>query len=111
MPAGGMLVDMNYLRTGKNAHINILWYEGTDDKFDYFGYVYSMTGSKGYKIPKGQLIIEKTFSYTDDSTKWVLVKEIDDIWSASRLYWRTETWVPDSESMSNGINIKLKPEQ
>src|SRR3954468_4554877 len=71
-----MTADMQAIRSGKSAIINILWYQGSDARFDYFAYVYSMTGTKSYKVPTGQFILKDHPAFTDDSDKWVRIWEI-----------------------------------
>jgi len=88
-----MIADINAIRHDKNAALNILWYHGSDNKFDYFAYVYNMGGTKLYKIPLGQLSINHLLIHTKDSSKWIAVSKIDGEWSASRLHdgvWRED---------------------
>lgn len=95
-----MIANMNEINSGERAEINILWYKGSDAEFDYFGYVYSMTGSRSFKVPTGEFIVPR-MDITDDETKWVRVKHIRGLWSAS---WRYEgKWEPDE----TGITIWL----
>ena len=42
----------------KNSHINIVWYEGSDKTHHYLSHVYSMTGTKYYKVPITEMEIE-----------------------------------------------------
>ena len=99
-----MTAEMNGIRaTGKSGAINILWYEGSDERFDYFGYVYSMTGSRGYKVPVGEFVLKDRFPFTEDSDKWVRIREIEGMWVADRL--SDGVWRPDRE----GIGIQVKP--
>lgn len=97
-----MLADMGEINSGKNAIINILWYEGSDAEFDYFGYVYAMMGSKNYKVPLGQFALQR-IKLTEDSSKWIRIKEINGAWSASRLRLSEGIWEADRE----GISIQL----
>ena len=101
MDTRSMIKDMKHIqKTDRHVHINILWYIGTDSEFHYFGYVYSMTGRKDYKVLKNEITIAKEIELTDDSSKWVLIRKIDDMWSSSRKY--SNVWEEDKE----GINIK-----
>lgn len=100
MSAREMISDMNEINSGERADINILWYKGSDAEFDYFGYVYGMTGSKNFKVPAGELLVPR-MDITDDETKWVRIREITGFWSASRRY--KGKWQPDE----SGIIIRL----
>lgn len=97
-----MIADMNEIKSGKNAIISILWYQGSDADFDYFAYVYSMTGTKNFKVPVGDLSLPRT-KFTDDESHWVAIRTIDEAWSASRLRMSKGVWEKDSE----GISIQL----
>jgi hypothetical protein len=94
-----MVKAMEETRLEKYAIINILWYNGSEDKFDYFGHVYSMTGTNLYKVPSEQLKIEKRIKLTDDETRWTLIREIKGLWVASRLNFKSGQWVPDVEGI------------
>jgi len=102
MGAHKMIADMQDIRSGKSAIISILWYQGSEARFDYFAYVYSMTGTKGYKVPVGQFVLKDRLAFTDDSNKWVRIKEINGVWSADRLY--DGVWIADRD----GIIIQVK---
>ena len=102
MSAHKMIADMQEIRFGKSAIINILWYQGSDARFDYFAYVYSMSGTKNYKVSLGQFVLKDQLAFTDDSDKWVRIKEINGVWSADRLY--DGVWIADRE----GIGIQVK---
>lgn len=97
---------MMEIKSNKSAIINILWYDGTDKEFDYFAYVYSMTGTKRYKVPTDQLIIEDKFAFTEDNELSIRINKIGNKWTASRLNLETGVWEPDNE----GISIEIKPE-
>lgn len=96
-----MIDDIKKIHSGSKAYINILWYNGSDEDYDYFGYVYGMLLGKNYKVPKGQFTLER-IPYTEDSTEFVPIRSIEGLWSASRK--RDEVWVEDN----NGVVIEVK---
>lgn len=98
-----MIASMHEINSGKRAEINLLWYEGSDSEFDYFGYVYSMTGTKNFKVPVGELTLQR-MNLTDDDSKWVRIRDISGVWSASWLY--NGKWEADEK----GIGIQLGTE-
>lgn len=100
MSAREMIADMNEINSGKRADINILWYKGSDAEFEYFGYVYGMTGSKNYKVPVGEFILPR-MDITDDERKWIRINEVPGFWSASRRH--QGKW----ESDRTGVTIRL----
>jgi hypothetical protein len=83
MSAREMIADMHDIKSGKRTMINILWYNGSDAKFDYFGYVYNMLGGKNYKVPVGQFVLHR-IPLTNDESKWLRIREIEGLWVASR---------------------------
>lgn len=94
-----LVKDMkNIQKNSRNANINLLWYKGSDSSFHYFAYVYSMTGTKHYKVLKEKLVIKQTFDLTDDSTKWSSVKNIDDVWFSS--YKDNDIWIEEKKGIS-----------
>lgn len=104
--AKDMVDDMIKIREEKKSIVSILWYNGSDSNFDYFGYVYSMTGTTRYKVPLGQLVMNERFYLTDDDTKWVQIREIKGVWSASRLDISKGVWQEDKEGISIRLNVK-----
>jgi hypothetical protein len=102
-----MIHDMKKIQLSNNKNqINILWYKGSDKNYHYFAYVYSMTGTKHYNIRKGEMIIEKELALTADSTRWIRIKKIDDVWFASRKY--NDVWKKELKGISIMLNKELK---
>lgn len=97
-----MVDDIDKIQSSSDAYINILWYNGSDEDYDYFGYVYGMLLGKNYKVPIGQFALDR-IPYTEDSTKFVPIREIEGLWSASRKH--DEVWVEDEYGIS--IEVKL----
>src|SRR6266849_6479406 len=93
LDAQGLIHEMNNRQLSKSSRINILWYQGHDEKFDYFAYVYSMFGTTKFKVPVGQFVMNQDLHFSDDSEKWVGIKSIGEIWHASRLH--DKTWSRD----------------
>lgn len=102
MSAHEMIGDIHKIHSGSNAYINILWYNGSDEDYDYFGYVYGMILGKNYKVPIGQFALDR-IPHTEDSTKFVPIRAIEGLWSASRKH--DEVWVEDKD----GVSIVVKP--
>lgn len=99
-----MVADMKKFKRSNHSHINILWYEGSDNKYDYFGYVYAMFGGKNFKILKDQLIIDGRYRYNKKDVSYCAISEIEDLWFASRFNSNEGTWLPELE----GAVIKMK---
>lgn len=102
MSAREMITDIQKIHHGGSAYINILWYNGSDEDYDYFGYVYGMLLGKNYKIPVGDFALER-IPYTEDSAKFVPIREIERLWSAGRKH--DGVWVEDK----NGVSIAVNP--
>lgn len=96
--ARDLVAEMETVKTGRRAHISILWYQGSDAEFDYFAYVYAMVGTRKFKVPIGELVLPR-FERTDDSKKWVLIREIGDAWFASRIVLEERGWERDMEGI------------
>lgn len=97
-----MISDMDKIHSSRNARINILWYNGSDEDYDYFGYVFGMLRGKNFKVPIGQFTLDR-IPYTKDSAKFVSIRAINGLWSASRKHdnvWSEEGY---------GVSIKVMP--
>ena len=101
MDAHEMIDDIDKIHSGSNAYINILWYNGSDEDYDYFGYVYGMLLGKNYKVSIGQFTLDR-IPHTEDSTEFVPIHAIEGLWSASRKH--DEVWIEDK----NGVTIEVK---
>jgi len=94
-----MIKDMDMIKSHPDSHLNILWYMGSDDSYDYFKYVYSMFGRKKFKVPKGQLVIKDRFVHDSsaDEKKYQIIK-INNNWSAS--YYSRGKWRPKDRGVA-----------
>lgn len=99
-----MIASMEEIRTGDAAYINILWYQGHDDEFHYFSYVYGMLRGAKFSVPLVQLDIPDAGPFSDDDKDLVAISRIGDRWQASRLDISGGEWVPDEY----GIVIQLR---
>ena len=96
-----MVNQMESIKSDSGSVINILWYQGGDGSFSYFSYVYTMSGTRHFKVPAGQFIIDNDINFSEDSNNWIRVNSIDDVWFASRL--KDGAWVRDGE----GVKIRV----
>lgn len=101
MGAHEMIDDIDKIHSRSSAYINILWYNGSDEDYDYFGYVYGMLLGKNYKVPVGQFTLDH-IPYTEDRTEFVPIRAIEGLWSASRKH--DGTWIEDK----NGVIIEVE---
>lgn len=98
-----VLIDnLNERIEKQKSHINIIWYEGTEDGYHYLAHVYKMFGTKKYKISVKELVIKEQFPLTSDSQKWLRISNISNEWLASRKDFQTNKWKREDE----GLHLK-----
>jgi hypothetical protein len=86
-------------RVQTSAYINILWYKGTKNDKHHLRHVYAMFGAKDYIATQSELQVPNPFPLTDDSQKWVQIRQIGDAWQATRRKTSGGPWEPRDEGM------------
>lgn len=72
------IVDFATRQQSDGATVNILWYHGTENGYDYFTYVFKMFGESCYRVPAGEIVVPETFPLTRDESQWRMVPNIGD---------------------------------
>ena len=79
--AAGIVSFAQEMNEEKPTVVNVLWYRGRDEVYDYFKYVYGMFSERSFKVKVGGVEVEKPFPYTNDHKKWNKIESIDVKWS------------------------------
>lgn len=75
-----MIEDISKVDEGRDA---MLWYQGSDNEFDYFWFVSDSSAKKFFKVPTEQFVIIDKIAYTDDERNWIRIMEIGELWHST----------------------------